>query len=86
MAQNKGYHSASEQISGYVAYKKGKPVQVAEYIRETMEDATRFVCSIMGHSPAGIWKMDVYEFFRDLVRAEKRQQAQIKQLEKWQKK
>lgn len=73
-------------MSGYVAYRKGKPVKVAGYIRETMEDATRFVCDILGYSPAEVWRMDVYEFFRDLARAEKRQAAQLKQLEKWRKK
>ncbi len=73
-------------MSGYVAYRNGRPVKVADHIRRAIEDATRFVCEAMGYSPAGIWEMDAYEFFRDLARAEKRQAAQVKQLEKWRKK
>lgn len=59
---------------------------MADYIRETIEDATRFVCEVMNHDPGTVWQMDAHEFFRDLVRAEKKQAAQLKQLEKWQKK
>lgn len=59
---------------------------MADYIRETMEEATRFVCEAMGYTPSEVWHMDTYEFFRDLRRAEKKQAAQIKQLEKWRKK
>lgn len=75
---------------GYVAYKGGKPRKVADYIRETMEEATRFVCEAMGYTPSEVWHMDTYEFFRDLRRSKKKQAAQIKQLEKqlekWRKK
>lgn len=64
----------------------GRAVEIEEHIQKNIEDAARFVGEMLGYSPSEVWKMDCFEFFRDIVRANKKLNAQLKEIEKWQKK
>ena len=73
-------------MDGYVLLKKGKLIDVDNYIHEQIEDCTRFVCEMLGYSPVDVWQMDTYEFFRDFNRAKRKQAAHMDQVAKWSKK
>lgn len=62
----------------------GKPFDVHRKIADDLEESTRFVCRVLNYSPTDVWKLNCYEFFRDLVRAHKITDAQKKQHEQWQ--
>ncbi len=51
-----------------------------------IEDATRFVCQVLNYNPREVWQMNVYEFYRDLMRANVIMEQRKSQIKKWQSK
>lgn len=66
-----------------MARQGGKQYNTHNKIAEDIEEATRFVSEVLGYSPADVWKMNCYEFWRDFLRAKQRSESQLKQMEKW---
>lgn len=70
---------------GWIGLDKGKFFDVSLRITQQYEDAARFICQILGYTQADVRSMNCFQFHRELAAAEKQQQAQRKQAEKWQK-
>ena len=55
---------------GHVSVKAGKYEETIDVINASVEDQIRFNLSVFGFgSSADCWEMNVYEFYRDFVRA-----------------
>ena len=68
-----------------MSIEKGKLFDVQQRIAQHYEDAARFICNVFGYSQADLRSMDCYQFHRELHAADKRQEAERKQAEKWSK-
>jgi hypothetical protein len=54
----------------YYSVERGAFVETADLIRTGIEDSIRYVCAVNGYgNAADYWGMNVYEFYRDFVRA-----------------
>lgn len=54
----------------HLTIKEGRYQETADVIRATIEDQSRFILSVFGFGSAEEhWRMNVYEFYRDFVRA-----------------
>jgi hypothetical protein len=56
---------------------------VQQRIAQHFEDAARLICQVLGYSQADLRSMNCYQFHRELHAADKRQEAERKQAEKW---
>ena len=69
--------------NGWVGLEKGKLYSISSRIAQQFEDAARFLCQVLGYTQADVRSMNVYQFHRELTEANKQQEAQRKQAEKW---
>ena len=67
-------------MRGLVWPKGNRLIPVGDLIQEQTEDLTRFVMQMLQiGDPVNIWKMDAYEFHRDVLRAQRIAEARKKQ-------
>lgn len=76
----------SEQLIGYFYRKGGRYFNIEDKVAGDIEDATRFVCQVLNYNPREVWQMNVYEFYRDLMRANVIMEQRKSQIKKWQSK
>lgn len=82
-ASNKKAVSGSTVLNGYVTIEKGKFVKTIDIIEQQLDDAARYICQILGYSLSDVYLMNCYQFHRELLEAESQQQAERKNLERW---
>jgi hypothetical protein len=85
-SSNKKAVSGSSPINGYVSIESGKFVDNSLRISQSLDDAARFVCQVLGYSLGDVYQMDCFQFHRELLVAEQHQDSERKNLEKWKKK
>lgn len=71
-----------EPLDGHFTLKNGKFVRTQDVIRADIEEAARFIASMLNYSPLDVLRLNCYEFFRDLNRAELIADQHRKNLEK----
>lgn len=69
--------------SGWVGLEKGKLYNIQQRIAQQFEDAMRYIVQVLGYTQADVRSMNVYQFHRELTEANRQQEAQRKQAEKW---
>ena len=72
-------------LRGWLSIERGKIFDVQGRIAQHYEDAARFICNVLGYSQADLRLMNCFQFHRELQAADKRQEAERKQAEKWNK-
>lgn len=76
----------SEALIGYFYYRERQFFSIEDKIVRDLEESTRCVCQVLNYSPGDVWKMNCYEFFRDLMRANTITEQRKAELRKWQSK
>lgn len=68
---------------GYYTLIGDKRYLSSELEQRELEDAILFICQVLNFSdPTKLWQMDVFEFYRNLVRSYRLHDQQITQLKK----
>lgn len=75
----------SQDLNGYFYRKDGKFFGIEDKITADIEETTRFVCQVLSYSPGEVWRMNIYEFYRDLMRANVIIEQRKSEMKKWQK-
>lgn len=61
-----------ETIGGFIGIDQGRFEYTPAIIRAGIENQSRFILATLGYgTPEGHWRMNVYEFYREFVRAYK---------------
>lgn len=80
---HKATASGGTILSGYVSIENGKFVNTNEKIEQHLDDAARFICQVLGYSLSDVHTMNCYQFHRELLQAERQQEGERKNLERW---